>query len=30
MKVEFTFDNSRIEQNGYTLEDIRYTIKKCL
>jgi|GEM_PF-6547895 len=28
MKVEFTFDNSRIEQNGYTLEDIRYTIKK--
>jgi hypothetical protein len=28
MKVEFTFDKSLVEQNGYTLGDIYNTIKK--
>lgn len=28
MRVEFSFDNAAVEQGGYTMGDIYYTIKK--
>lgn len=29
MRVEFEFDNDKIEARGYTLNDVYYTIKKA-
>lgn len=29
MRVEFSFDNARIEARGYTLADVHYTVKQA-